>query len=292
MVHCRKSEHLGLGAMIIFAGLAAAAGSASADVVYGVTDRGFLISWHSSDPGSVLSGVAVSGLMQNETVQGIDIRPETGELFAVGSFSRLYTIDPATGVASLVGGGAFDPGLEGSSFGFDFNPTIDRIRNVSDANQNLVLNPNDGTSTRVTDLFYEAGDPNEGRDPNIVGSAYTNSFRGATETQLYGIDSGLDVLVTQANSAGTLRTVGSIGTDITDWVGFDISGASGIAYATVGDVNLNRSTFWVIDLDTGAGTMVGEIGGGTVITAMTVIPTPGSLVVLGTALVGACRRRR
>ncbi|MBK7404892.1 MAG: DUF4394 domain-containing protein [Phycisphaerales bacterium] len=285
----RRSVWLGLG----LAAVGIAGSAASAEIVYGVTDRGFLVSWEATNPGAVLTGVAISGLASNETVQGIDRRPDTGELYAVGSFSRLYSVDPATGVATMVGGGPFSPGLSGSSFGFDFNPTIDRIRNVSDANQNLVLNPNDGTSTAVTSLFYGVGDSNEGADPNVVGSAYTNSYKGAMETQLYGLDSGLDILVKQANSAGTLTTVGSIGTDITDLVGFDISGTSGIAYAVVGDTNLSRSTFWTIDLTTGTGTMVGEVGGGAVITAMTVVPAPSALgVAWGALALAAFRRRR
>lgn len=278
---------------MMIGGVGLAVGAASAgEIVYGVTDRAFLVSWDSSDPTNIMSGVAISGLMQNETVQGLDMRPETGEFYAVGSFSNLYRVDAASGAATLVGAGSFDPPLNGSSFGFDFNPTIDRIRNVSDANQNLVLNPNDGTSTLVTDVFYDAGDPFAGMDPNIVASAYTNSFKGATETQLYGIDAGLDILVKQANSAGTLTTVGSIGTDITDIASFDISGGTGIAYAAVVNATLDRTTFWTIDLDTGVGTMIGEVGGGSLITAMTVVPAPGALAILGLAGTFAARRRR
>lgn len=280
-------------ACMMVAGVGLAAGSSSAgETIYGVTDRGFLVSWDSTDPTDILSGVAISGLMQNETIQGLDVRPATGEFYAVGSFSNLYRIDAMSGAATLVGAGSFSPPLNGSSFGFDFNPTIDRIRNVSDANQNLVLNPFDGTSTLVTDLFYDAGDPNAGMDPNVVASAYTNSFDGATDTQLFGIDSGLDMLVKQANSAGTLTTVGAIGTDITDIASFDISGGTGLAYAAVTDASFDRTTFWMIDLDTGAGTMIGEVGGGSAITAMTVVPAPGVLALLGVSGVVASRRRR
>ncbi len=268
------------------------AGNADAEVVYGVTDTNSLVTWDSADSSDLLSGVAISGLMQNEQIRGIDFRPATGELFAVGSFNNLYTINQSTGVAIQVGAGSFAPGANGSSFGFDFNPTIDRIRYVSDANQNLVLNPNDGTATEVTSLFFDAGDTNAGMDPNVVGSAYTNSFMGATSTQLYGIDSALDVLVTQANSAGTLMTVGSLGVDVNDTLSFDISGATGIAYATVQSDDFSRSTFWMIDLSTGDATMLGEIGGGAVISSMAVVPSPSSVALLGLAGLGGMSRRR
>lgn len=272
-----------------------AGGAAAGESVFAVTDNMTLVSWDSDTPGTIDSGVAINGLASNEQIRGIDFRPATGELYALGSFSNLYTIDTATGAATLVGGGFAGPDttLNGSSFGFDFNPVIDRIRVVSEADQNLVLNPDTGGATRVTDLFYGSGDANEGTDPNVVASAYTNSFAGTTTTQLYGVDTALDILVTQANSAGTLGTVGSLGVDVNDTLTFDISGTSGIAYMTVQDAALARSTFWAIDLTTGNATMLGEIGGGAVVTAMAVVPAPGTLAgFLGAAGVAARRRRR
>ncbi len=273
---------------------AGAASSASAELVYGVTDTQTLVSFRSGSPLDILTGVAISGLQQNETIRGIDFRPATGQLFAMGSFNNLYTLNLASGAASVVGAGSFSPALNGSSFGFDFNPVIDRIRIVSDANQNLVGNPDTGTTTNtgVIPVFYGAGDPNEGADPNIVGSAYTNSFAGTLSTQLYGVDTGLDILVTQANSAGTLLTVGSLGTDLGDTLSFDISGVTGAAYMSVMDATNSISTFWTVDLGTGAATMIGDIGGGAVVTSISVIPAPGGAALGGLALLAGLRRRR
>lgn len=275
-------------------GAIAALGAAAnaQDTVYAVTDNQTLVTWDANDPTNLLSGTAISGLAANESVRGIDFRPATGELYAVGSFNNLYRIDTSSGNASLVGGGSFAPGMNGSSFGFDFNPVIDRIRLVGDVNQNLVLNPNDGTSTQVTDLFYGSGDINEGTDPNVVASAYTNSFFGAASTQLYGIDTGLDILVTQANSAGTLMTVGDLGVDMNDTATFDISGLTGVAYGTIVETQTSRSLFWTMDLSTGQSTVLGEVGGGSVITAMTTIPAPGGLAALGLGTAGLIRRKR
>ena len=278
---------------MVFGVLLIAAGNASAqELMYGVTNTQTLVTWNSSAPTAILSGLAISGLQSNETVRGIDFRPSTGELFALGSFNNLYTLNTSTGAASLVGAGGFSQGLNGSAFGFDFNPTIDRLRVVSDVNQNLVLNPNDGTSTMATSLFYGAGDPNFGVDPNVVDSAYTNSFGGATSTQLYGIDTGLDTLVTQANSAGTLGTVGPLGVNITTTGGFDISGASGIAYLVGLGATSAASHLMTIDLTTGAATDLGEIGGGMVITSMAVIPAPGSIALIGVGTLVLARRNR
>lgn len=278
-----------LAAVTAAAGLA---GNAQAELAYGVTLNQTLVSFNTSAPNALLSGVAISGLMSNEQIRGIDFRPADGGMYALGSFNNLYRVDVGTGAATRVGNGA-GLTLNGSSFGFDFNPTIDRIRVVSDTGANYVFNPNDGTATQVTNLFYAAGDPNQGATPLVTSSAYTNSFAGAMTSQLYGIDTGLDILVRQANSAGTLDTVGALGADITDLVGFDISGTSGMAYAVSIEAGSARSMLWSINLDTGAASFIGELGGGALLSSFAVVPAPG---VAGLAaplgLLIARRRRR
>lgn len=267
------------------------AGTANAELAYGVTVNQTLVSFDTNSSNAMLSGVAISGLMANEQVRGIDFRPANGALYALGSLSNLYRVDTATGAATRIGSGA-GFAISGSSYGFDFNPVIDRIRVVSDTGINYVFNPDTGSATQVTGLFYAAGDANEGAAPNVTGSAYTNSFAGTTSTQLYGIDTGLDILVRQANSAGTLETVGSLPTDISDSVGFDISGVSGIGYVVTSGADGSRSLLWTIDLSNGAASLVGEIGGGATLTSFAVVPAPGAFALLGLAGLGAARRRR
>ncbi len=263
-----------------------------AELIYGVTLNQTLVSFNSDSPGMILSGVPIQGLQPNETIHGIDLRPATGELYALGSFSRLYRINPMTGMATSVGVPFATP-LNGSSFGFDFNPTVDRIRIVSDADQNLRANPNDGTAIVDGALSFAPGDVNFGVNPNAVHAAYTNNRVGGSSTTLYVIDTNLDQLLIQnpANS-GLLTTVGPIGADVTDLGGFDISGVTGTAFAAVRDTLLARTTFWTIDLSTGEGMMVGEVGGGAILTAMTVVPAPGVAGLLAAAGLVTLRRRR
>jgi hypothetical protein len=274
--------------------------AAQAELIYATTLQGTLISFDSASPNNILSGIAIQGLDSNEQVMGIDFRPATGELYALGSFSNLYTLDIGSGIATQVGGpNPFAPALNGSAFGFDFNPTVDRIRVTSNANQNLNVSPFDpnnavnGVLNQGT-LTYNAADANFGADPNITHSAYTNNFAGATTTTLYGIDAGLDTLVTQVAATGVLTTVGSLGLDIGELGGFDISGASGLAFAALLRADSSVSELYSINLATGSASLVGEIGGGNIITSMTVIiPAPGSLALFaGAALGGRARRRR
>src|SRR5688572_3899242 len=109
-----------LAAVVVCLGACGAASRASAELIYAiapVANATNLLSFDSATPGNVVSANFVSGLQPNETIVGIDFRPATGELFALGSSSRLYTLNPANGAATQVGAGPFAPTLNGFSFG-------------------------------------------------------------------------------------------------------------------------------------------------------------------------------
>jgi hypothetical protein len=256
---------------------AVACGSAArAEWLRGVTTTNQLITFDSSTPGTLIDSVSVTGMQAGETLLGLDLRPATDGLYGLGSTSRLYSINPATGAATQVGSaGAFT--LSGTAFGFDFNPTVDRIRITGNTGQNIRLNPNDGTLTATdTPLTYAAGDPNVGAIARIVGSAYSNNVNGAMTTTLYDIDSNLDILAIQnPPNNGTLNTVGAMGFNTSDLVGFDISGVTGIAYASLTAPTGNFSQLFTINLATGSATLVGTIGGGIPVSSLTAVPTPG-----------------
>ncbi len=283
-----------LASLLSLTAVAGLASNASAELVYGVTLDQTLVSFDSAAPGTLLSGVPLTGLQANEVIRGIDLRPATGVVYGLGSFNRLYTINLTTGAATQVGS-TLTPSLNGSSFAFDFNPTVDRIRMVSDADQNLVLNPNTGTVQATSPApVYAAGDVNFGQNPNLVHAAYTNNFAGATSTTLFVIDTRLDALARLNVATGAVTTVGSLGlgNGVNDMGGFDISGQTGIAYAGVRNSLLSSTSFWTINLATGQGSLLGEVGGGSILTAITVVPSPSSLALLGLAGVVAGRRRR
>ncbi len=228
--------------------------SANAATLFGVTTSNQLVRFDSTTPGTVSTIGTISGLQTGESILGIDFRPANGQLFGLGSTSRLYTINIMTGAATAVAATPFTPALSGVEFGFDFNPTVDRIRLVSDSGQNLRLNPDTGM-VAATDTALNPG------TPNIVGAAYTNNFSGATTTTLYDIDSTTDTLYTQnPPNNGTLVPVGALGVNTTNQVGFDIARGSGTAFASMQIAAEAFSRLYTINLTTGAATALGQIG--------------------------------
>lgn len=185
------------------------------------------------DPTNITAGIIskpITGIQAGENILGIDFRPATGQLFAVGSGNKLYTINLSSGAAAAVGATGFGAAIIGSDVGFDFNPTVDRIRLVSNTGINLRLNPNDGT-VAATDVVLNPG------SPTVTSAAYTNNFAGTTATQLFVIDHATDKLYLQnPPNNGVLTEVGNLGINIDSSNGFDIGSKSNQAWlmATVG----------------------------------------------------------
>jgi len=278
--------------------LSAAATLGHAETIFGLTASNQIFSFNSAMPGTISPLLAVTGLAANEQLQAIDFRPANGQLYAMGNSSRLYRVDPTSGMAVQLGG-VFTTMLSGTVFGFDFNPVPDRVRVHSDSNQNLRLNPNNGAVAATdADLVYAMGDPNFGNDPNVVATAYTNSVPGMVgSTTLYSLDSQWDVLNIHSGAPGfpTMTTVGPVSILNTNRVGFDISGMTGIGYVSVAPAA--SSFLHTIDLKTGATTLIGEIGSGITVMNLSVapVPEPGTMALAGVALAGAiayARRRR
>jgi hypothetical protein len=185
--------------------------------------------------------VPISGLQTDTKIVGIDFRPANGLLYGLGDAAGVYTIDPATGVASnrvqLVDANKVPIVLSGTSFGVDFNPTVDRLRIVSDAGQNLRGNVADGSTTTDGVLNY-LGPPAVTPALGVVGAAYTNNDADtSTATTLYDIDSSLDQVVVQAPpNNGTLNPTGKLRVDTDANVGFDI-----FSYVKDGSTVANRA---------------------------------------------------
>ncbi|MGH7554520.1 MAG: DUF4394 domain-containing protein [Longimicrobiales bacterium] len=227
--------------------------------IFGVTLDNRLVLFGSAAPGTIVSEMPISGLPAGRRIVSIDFRPSDGQLYGAGTDNRLYRINVNTAIAAGVGSG-FTTALEGTHFGFAFDPVADRIRTSSaEGDQNFRLNPTDGTLTATdSDFAFSAGDPNLGDAPALAALAYTNSVAGAGSTVLYGIDSGNDVLVTLTNpNSGVLRTVGGLGFNTVPCASLDIDARDGRAWATLADNGTTR--LYSIDLATGRATLVGVV---------------------------------
>ncbi|NLY02819.1 MAG: DUF4394 domain-containing protein, partial [Rhodopirellula sp.] len=227
-----------------------------------------LLRFNSGTPDFINATLPITGLNVGDVVVGIDVRPSNGLLYAVvngvaPNADRVITINPETGVITSSQNLSVPQVLSGASFGVDFNPVADRLRIVSDTDQNLRVNVDTGLVT--VDPALNPG------NPNVVAAAYTNILTTGTTT-LYTIDTATDNLNIQfPANAGTQVVVGALGVNATNVAGFDIADGTNIAFAslTVG----GTTSLYRIDLATGAATAVDTIGSGaTAVGGLTALP--------------------
>jgi hypothetical protein len=303
---------LRLAAAGAVATLALAAPSARAVAIFGIDDNPgqHLLTFDSASPTTLASSVAVTGLQANEKLIGIDFRVSAsginqGALYGVGSFGRIYTLNSNTGAATFVA--ALNDGvspviLNGTEFGFGFNPQADRLRIVSDLDQNFRVDVDTGLTSvdaplnpsnpNVTDISYDRNDQNPG-----------------TATTLFGIDTFSNQLVriggvdgVPSPNLGTVTPVGSlVNIDPTSVGGFDIEGGTGTAYLASRNAAGGGSMLSTVNLTTGQTALIGFIGNpedGLVVKGIAVLPAPGvpeptaALALLGLGLGGLIARRR
>jgi hypothetical protein len=232
--------------------------SDSSRMLYATTDQNLLLQFNERSPDRLKDVQVISGLPGGVALSGIDFRPATGDLYGVGSDSVVYRVNPQTGIA-VAEGPAFTPALRGTSFGVDFNPTVDKIRVVSDAAQNLRLNVDEGT------VLSADKDLNPGT-PQVVAAGYTNSSFTATKpaaTQLFVVDAARDQLLLQnPPNDGTLSMGKQLGVDVGPQTGFDIAGADNTGYLATSTPRSRGSNLYRVDVTTGKTRQLGRIGGG------------------------------
>jgi len=235
------------------------AGASAADAIYGVTEQNRLILFNSDSPSRLLSSEPLRGLAEGERAVGLDVRPSDDHLYVVTSANRALQVNPITG-AVRPAFGPFSPALSGALYGIDFNPAANALRIVSDADQNLRVTAANATNNDGA-LNYRAGDPNAGQNPSVHAAAYTNNLPGATSTTLFDVDTARDVLVRQdPPNAGTLNTVGPLGTDVAEPAGFDVA-QGGTAYAALRPADTQLHALYRIDLTTGRATPAAAVSG-------------------------------
>jgi hypothetical protein len=256
-----------------------------------------LVRYNTADPSMV---TVVGSTTRAETILALDFRPATGMLYGFNG-SSIFTFDLTTGAAAPVAATSSTTDL--FSVGFDFNPTVDRIRIVDGANRNLRVNPVDGATIVDGPYVYAAGDSLAGSAPRLSAVAYTNNVPGATTTTLYGLDRVRGTLVRIASpNGGAVNTVGSLGLNfLAADLDFDIVtvGGTDFGFFTATTLTVGPTALYRVNLDTGAATLVGTVAGGglrgfAIAPATTVIPEPATVALTGLGLVvlaGIGRRR-
>lgn len=249
---------------------------------YGLTteDPSRIVSFAVGTPGTVTGPTAITGLSgAGDNLVGIDYRPRSNTLYAEADNGQLYTLAPPSGGVTTFTATplelATDPADVDS--GFDFNPAADRLRVNNTADENFRINVDNAFTVTDGPLAFAAGDANAGDNPVVGAAAYTNNIDGATTTTLFDIDAGNNALVVQnPPNNGVLNTVGTVpGGDITPVAGFDIETQTGNAYAALQTTGATSSTFYRLDLATGAAiSTFGAIGGGQLIEGIALPPIP------------------
>ncbi len=255
--------------------------------LYATSDTNDLITFDSATPGTIATSIGITGLDANTVVRGIDFRPATGQLYALGIVNngptqtgRLYQLNTANAVATPVGP-AFSSSLSDAlEWEIDFNPTVDRIRVVNGKGDNLRLNPNDG-SLVATDTSLSP------TSSQVRGIAYDRN-EGASLTTLYAYDFTADKLATIGGIDGIPSPNGGVINTFDNPSGifalgptpFDIGSGSSTGFL-VTHFNFNVRLF-SMNLSTGAATNLGVVGSGATLITGLAVPLQ-SLTVPGTA---------
>lgn len=242
--------------------------------IYILAEGNLLYEIDLENPTQAIDVIKIETKFPSENILSIDFRPATGQLYALSNFLTLYTINVnknRTGNAAT----AINPINEAPEtpfpyigFGFDFDPTNDRIRVSTGGFPSVRRNPENFTQ--------DENDPNSfGALDRVLGLAYSNNYSGATNTTLFAIDPFEDRLL-RYNDRDALQTevVGGLGSDIDEIGGFDIAARMSYQqeYALA---SVRRGEKWeldVVDLKSGKLTKFSDLPAGNKIIGLA-IPT-------------------
>lgn len=161
-----------------------------------------LLRFYSSSPGNVDTRT-VSGVVDGETLVGIEYRPWYGQLLALGinagaDTGTLYRMDPLSGALTIQGsasqiafvnegGGTTDLPPAASGYGISFDG--ERLGVVTSTGLNFRVRPDTGGP--VDDDSSAPGitpsTPQSGPASDATGAAFTNAFAGAEATTRYAL---------------------------------------------------------------------------------------------------------
>jgi hypothetical protein len=269
-------------------------GPKAKEEIVAVSSGNQLLRFNAGQPQAVRERRPLAGLRAGERILGIDFRVAKGELYAlgaVGTAGQLYRIDIAQARALPVGAGLTLPG-EAAEWGFDFNPTVDRIRVVNNRGANLRLHPDTGAQVDGDAaqpglqadgaLQYQSGDLASSKAPVVVAAGYTYNQTDEKITTNYALDGATGTLVHQGSkegvqplvspNTGRLFTVGSLGIGPFAHATLDISDLAPTAYSGIHAHDAKATRWYQVDLVTGKARFIGTVGGGQTLVGAAIEP--------------------
>ena len=223
----------------------------------GLVGGDHLVTFSVDRPGQARQTGAVTGLVEDTKLVGIDARVQDRQVYGVGDRGGVYVLDVHSARASLVL--RLTVPLQGTSFGVDFNPAANTLRVVSDTGQNLRQPFATAGAATVADTPLSTP-PAAGTTTGVTAAAYTNNdLDAATATTLFVLNTSTDdVAVQSPANAGTLAATGKLGVDAGSDTGLDITGTTGYAVVAQG----GRAAVYRVSLLTGKATKTGHVQAG------------------------------
>lgn len=256
--------------------------------LFAINEGGELLHFRAGAPKKILARKKITGL--NEAVRGMDFRVSHGTLFVLGTSGRLYTLDTESAAAKPVGEAPLM--LPAVETGFDFNPTVDRMRVALADGTNLRAHPVTGAQVdfdakadgvqRDGALTYAPGDVHAGWPALVNGVAYTYNQKDDKLTTNFAIDGARGTLVTMGSregaepvvspNGGLVFTVGPLKTGPVTNVSFDISDVHNTAYLAASRTGDARTHLFRVNLETGEARYLASVGKKERIRAMAIEP--------------------
>ncbi|GGM95986.1 hypothetical protein GCM10010967_31880 [Dyadobacter beijingensis] len=228
-------------------------------VAYAVTADNHLISFNPMDgadkaPGLIIDKT-ITGLPADTKLLGLDFSVEvTPKLYALGSNSKIYRIDPVTGKATekVTLSMALDH-TNNPAFAMDFDPVDNKLMVANTTKHAFKVDLKTGLVSEFG--AFTAGDQPFGPS----GIAYSNSQVGVPpgNADLYAIDGETKKLYVRIGTK-EFKEVARMETDFDQYNGFDIGGTPdefGFALLT----DHGKTVLWWLSLETGLGNPVTSI---------------------------------
>jgi len=266
-------------------------GPAAKESILAVTADHRLIRFNAGQPQRLLASVALRGLQPGEQALGIDFRVARNQLYLLGSSGQLYRVKVESGQLEPVGPPVPLPNGGAGEWGFDFNPTVDRVRIVNSHGANLRRHPDTGAQldgdpnlpgTQSDGLLhFDPADRHAGQRAEVLAAAYTYNKDDEKLSTNYAIDAARGLLLMQGSregvqplvspNGGRLFSVGSLGLKPFTRAQFDISDVRNSAYLAVDGQGVGDQLFQV-DLDSGKARRIGPLPGAAALRGMAIEP--------------------